>query len=316
MIHLHPLKTHCLYSLALSYNGWTDNTIGFLWFVHVFLVQIFEHSNPNFPVMLVIDGHESHIGRQLLQKAHEKGIIVCKLPAHTTHRLQPLDVGVYGVLQRQWQARCANVLGEFGQPMQREQVVKEYLIARKKAFKPETIQKSFVSSRLVAVEERVPFTDGDFAPSTITSVRAHVPLGFPVDNPTAEDINRLVEMGLLEDRFVSEDGLAPLYSAEDSDDDSHASVIDSDDIEVVEDSQVGQVKFLHYKIQHSDSQNEGPGDQNQQASDEQGVRQKQVLSAPRSICLFAYPFSVTRMLPPLLITQQHQELVLQSVDFR
>jgi hypothetical protein len=244
--------------------------------VHVFLSQIYEHSNPNFPVMLVIDGHESHIGRQLLQKAHEKSIVMCKLPAHTTHRLQPLDVGVYGVLQRQWQKRCANVLGVFGHPMQREQLVKEYLIARSLAFKPETIRNSFVSSRLVTPEERIPFTDDDFAPSASTSVHVHVPLGFPVDGLTTDDINHLVDMGLLEDRFVSENEIAPQYSAEESDDDSHASVVDSD-IEMVEEPrgrQFQQLQFIHYTMPQSNSETISLGGQDQEVNEGQGGGQR------------------------------------------
>jgi hypothetical protein len=43
--------------------------------------------------LLFVDGHGSHVTTEFLQKALEKKILVVIYPPHTTHRLQPLDVG-------------------------------------------------------------------------------------------------------------------------------------------------------------------------------------------------------------------------------
>lgn len=64
--------------------------------------------------MLIYDGHHSHETVELLEAAVKAGIEIFALPPHTSHRLQPLDVGVFGPLQRAWQKQCAVVLDETG----------------------------------------------------------------------------------------------------------------------------------------------------------------------------------------------------------
>ena len=49
-----------------------------------------------------MDGHSSHINLELIKLAREKGIILMCSPSHTTHALQPLDVGVYGPVKNSW----------------------------------------------------------------------------------------------------------------------------------------------------------------------------------------------------------------------
>jgi hypothetical protein len=204
--------------------------------------------------MLVIDGHESHIGQQLLRKAHEEKIVICKLPSHTTH--------VYGVLQRAWQKRCSEIVGESGHTMGRKQVVEQYFIAQKNAFKPETILKSFRTSRLCLAEERVPFKDDDFAPSANTSIDVHIPLGFPADDPTKEDLKLLIGKGLLEDMFVSDNDVAAHYPT-DGKGDSNSNcngckpppAVDSD-IEMIEQWNIEPDSFLNFKARTPERHNE------------------------------------------------------------
>ena len=53
-------------------------------------------------VILFVDGHHSHISIKLVQLAREKNVELICLPPHTTHILQPLDVGVYGPFKQEW----------------------------------------------------------------------------------------------------------------------------------------------------------------------------------------------------------------------
>ena len=52
--------------------------------------------------MLFVDGHHSHLSLPLLRKARESRVHLMCLPPHTTHILQPLDVGVYGPVKKAW----------------------------------------------------------------------------------------------------------------------------------------------------------------------------------------------------------------------
>ncbi|XP_072401586.1 uncharacterized protein [Diabrotica undecimpunctata] len=47
-------------------------------------------------VLLLVDNHESHISVEVIRLCRENGIVLLSFLPHTTHRLQPLDAGVYG----------------------------------------------------------------------------------------------------------------------------------------------------------------------------------------------------------------------------
>ena len=54
------------------------------------------------PVLLIYDGHSSHIGIQVIKLVIKNKIHLLRSPSHTTHLLQPLDVGVYGPIRTAW----------------------------------------------------------------------------------------------------------------------------------------------------------------------------------------------------------------------
>lgn len=66
------------------------------WLKH-FVLHV-KSSNEN-KVLLILDGHSSHKGLEVLEYAKENGIILFCLPAHCSHRVQPLDVGFFAPLQ-------------------------------------------------------------------------------------------------------------------------------------------------------------------------------------------------------------------------
>ena len=47
------------------------------------------------PIMLIMDNHSSHTSLQALSVAKENGIVLLILPPHCTHKMQPLDVGIF-----------------------------------------------------------------------------------------------------------------------------------------------------------------------------------------------------------------------------
>ena len=62
---------------------------------------------PARPVVLLLDGHSSHINLDAAKFARENGIELYLLPPHTTHALQPCDVGLFKPLKEQWN-RCVS----------------------------------------------------------------------------------------------------------------------------------------------------------------------------------------------------------------
>ena len=45
--------------------------------------------------LLIVDGHNSHVIIEVVMQEMQVGLDVLTLPSHTSHRLQPLDVGVF-----------------------------------------------------------------------------------------------------------------------------------------------------------------------------------------------------------------------------
>ena len=75
-----------------SENGWMTSQLYIEWF-KFFLRNI----PPACPVLLIQDGHSSHISIELTEMALSNNVHLLCLPSHTTHLLQPLDVGVFNI---------------------------------------------------------------------------------------------------------------------------------------------------------------------------------------------------------------------------
>ena len=101
---------------------------------------------------------------------------------YTTHKLQPLDVGVFGPFSRAWLDRCDEYVDEYDEEMPREDFVKEYMAIRAKTFKAQTIMSAFKKCGIRPLDRGI-FDDEDFAPSITTSTTdTHVPPSFPISD--------------------------------------------------------------------------------------------------------------------------------------
>ena len=54
---------------------------------------------------MIVDGHSSHVNMGLVTLADDLRILLFILPPHTTHRLQPLDVGLFSPLSQAYSKR-------------------------------------------------------------------------------------------------------------------------------------------------------------------------------------------------------------------
>lgn len=60
--------------------------------------------------LLILDGHESHISAQFQQYCKENGIITLYMLAHSSHILQPLDVGCFSLLKKSYSKQIENLV--------------------------------------------------------------------------------------------------------------------------------------------------------------------------------------------------------------
>jgi hypothetical protein len=85
-----------------SENGWTSNNIGLQWLRNVFIPE--SRRDNSRTRLLIVDGHGSHIGTDFMWECKQNNIQICFLPAHTSHILQPLDLGCFGPEKRRYRA--------------------------------------------------------------------------------------------------------------------------------------------------------------------------------------------------------------------
>jgi hypothetical protein len=80
-----------------SSNGWSNDAYGVQWLTEVFEPST-RPSSPREKRLLIVDGHSSHLNMVFINKCWDLRIILLILPPHSTHRLQPLDVVLFGLL--------------------------------------------------------------------------------------------------------------------------------------------------------------------------------------------------------------------------
>jgi hypothetical protein len=90
--------------ISVSENGWTNNDLGLEWLKH------FDSHTKKKTIgnhrLLIIDGHESHDSLQFQNYYKENKIITLCMPPHSSHLLQPLDVGCFAPLKKAYRRQA------------------------------------------------------------------------------------------------------------------------------------------------------------------------------------------------------------------
>jgi DDE superfamily endonuclease len=188
-----PDDNQLTFSIYLSESGWTDTYNCVQWIQKVFFpVAKACRIDETKPILLVMDGHNTHesadIQRaiyEILDKENIEIIILC-LPSKTTHMLQPLDVLIFGQVDRKWNKVCEESLRD-GIRIDRQTVIPVYVKGTREAFTEELIAKAFRKSGLYPVNPDV-FGPDDFAPAQASSISPHVPDSCPIDFPSSDPV--------------------------------------------------------------------------------------------------------------------------------
>jgi hypothetical protein len=100
--HLANWYTECNlpadWRIATTDNGWTTNAVGLDWIKH-FDYHTAPRAKGKYR-LLILDGHESHHSTEFELHCQQNNIITLCMPPHSSHLLQPLDVGCFGPLKQ------------------------------------------------------------------------------------------------------------------------------------------------------------------------------------------------------------------------
>lgn len=92
---------------AATPSGWMTTEIFVQWLKHFIS---YSHPTQEFPVLLLMDNHISHVSIEAKKLARENNVCLLTLPPHTSHKLQPLDRTVYGPLKSYYNSGCQSWL--------------------------------------------------------------------------------------------------------------------------------------------------------------------------------------------------------------
>lgn len=174
------VKSHCqapiliFHSISHSPKGYTDQELGTQWLERDFHPASAERNKTGGYRLLILDGHNSHTTYKFCSFAETHKIVVVCLPSHTTHRLQPCDVGVFGPLASCWKA-VVNANSTQYVAIRKNNLLQYYATAREKAFSPKTIQAAFRKTGIWPLNPEA-IEASAFSPALNTTTKPALPL--------------------------------------------------------------------------------------------------------------------------------------------
>ncbi|CBF76072.1 hypothetical protein AN3478.2 [Aspergillus nidulans FGSC A4] len=132
----------------ISTNGWTTNEISLRWLQKQFIPST-EHRTRGRYQLLVLNSHGSHLTPEFDQICTDHNIIPLCMPAHSSHLLQPLDIGCFAVLKRSYASLVDQKMRLGISHIDKLDFLAAYPQARISTFKLDTIRNSFRAAGLV-----------------------------------------------------------------------------------------------------------------------------------------------------------------------
>ena len=146
------------------------------------------------PVLLLLDNHESHISLEGINLCKENGVSLLTIPPHCSHRLQPLDVAVYGPLKTHYNNACTSWLHtNAATPMTIFSIAQCFGEAYPLACSPRNIMSGFRATGIWPFNRDV-FDDADFDAANVTD-RDYM----PTDKPSASSAGQASTSGAAAD---------------------------------------------------------------------------------------------------------------------
>jgi hypothetical protein len=131
----------------VSDNGWTTNEHGVRWLKH--FIKHTEGRVVGARRLLILDGHESHKSSDFKDLCKEHNIYTLCMPPHSSHHLQPLDVGCFSLLKRAYSHVIESLIRNHINHITKLEFLLAFRAAFYRAFTETNIRASFQGAGLV-----------------------------------------------------------------------------------------------------------------------------------------------------------------------
>jgi hypothetical protein len=156
---------------ACSESGYTDSKISLEWLKRIFDPQTQERANKK-PRVLICDGFETHETLEILEFCFENNIILCRLPSHTSHKLQPCDVAVFASIKAAYRDQVDRLERGGVNTIGKQHFTSLFSPARERAFTPNNIKAGFAASGLFPFNPDRVLRDMPKPPADLTMPKA------------------------------------------------------------------------------------------------------------------------------------------------
>ena len=127
----------------VTLSGWSSSAM-FKKYIEEHLLKYSPQRSAGNPVLIMYDGHRSHININLINWTKTQNLILFILPAHNSHVLQPLDIGCFGSFERIFNNASHKFMRDnCGKSITRYNICKLGSSAYIKALSPENLCSSF-----------------------------------------------------------------------------------------------------------------------------------------------------------------------------
>jgi len=140
------------WKIGVSPNGWTSNEHGLEWIKHFHQHTI--QKTIGVKRLLVLDGHDSHLTSEFQEFCSQHNIITLCMPPHSSHLLQPLDVGCFGPLKKAYQHQMQQLISHQYFHITKEDFIPEFQAAFRRSFTQSNIQGGFRGSGLFPLDSQ------------------------------------------------------------------------------------------------------------------------------------------------------------------
>src|SRR2546423_1287642 len=151
---------------ACNTKGWTNNEHGQKW-LELFNSSMANKAN-NKKRLLIYDGYDSHISVEFVRYCIDNDILILLLVPHSSHLMQPLDVGVFGPLKRMMSSQLNHIFCTGIPHLQKVEWMESYIQARKNAITTSNVLGGWRGAGLFPlIKHRILYQLSDYATSSL-----------------------------------------------------------------------------------------------------------------------------------------------------
>ncbi|KAH7463260.1 hypothetical protein FOMA001_g18047 [Fusarium oxysporum f. sp. matthiolae] len=178
------------WAIATTQNVWTDNETGLEWLKHFNRCTTNRSTGPY--RLLILDGHESHHSADFQTYCEENNIITLCMPPHSSHLLQPLDLGCFGPLKKAYGREIEQLIRRSITHISKTEFFLAFYAAFQATITKENIKRGFKGAGLVPFDPEYVISKLDVQLRTPTPVEEEAQPSFEIDRPIdlIDSINR------------------------------------------------------------------------------------------------------------------------------